>query len=205
MSLLGIVFSIGALAPAPTSFVLPLDPAAVDERGHKLYVSDAAIRAAIPSFKDAGPRIGTCINSMFIPASGYIDLMPKITGTHHARLFRLDCSLGKTNNVACSESRADPDVVFDTDPHEYLWLESGVELEVALDIYRAFRDKQVEFPPGKERWIKGLSLRSLKRQGDSYVAGFSDCGCNESWVVERRLAAGKSRIFAIKPGQAICI
>jgi len=205
MGLSEILIALATLLPTATSFVLPFDPAAVDGEGRKLYVSDVAIRAAIPSFRDAGPRVGTCINSMFIPASGYIDLLPKITGVNRARLFRLDCSLGKDEKLTCSDSRADPNVVFDTDPRDYFWLKPDVELDVALQIYRGFRNSTVEYPSGKERWINGLPLRSIERQGDSYVAGFSDCGCSESWRVERRIVAGKPRIVAIEPLNGICV
>ena len=45
MGLSEVLIALATLLPAATSFVLPFDPAAVDEQGRKLYVSDVAIRA----------------------------------------------------------------------------------------------------------------------------------------------------------------
>src|SRR5689334_5401447 len=116
------------------SYEFPVDPKAMAAKGHRLYVDDASMKAVIPSLRDAGDRLSTCINPMFIPASGYIDFAPTVTGPHTAQAHRLICS---TDNVTltCTEPEDSQSVVFDSVLADAFQLAPSIDLQDALNVY----------------------------------------------------------------------
>jgi hypothetical protein len=192
-------------AAAERSYEFPIDPNAKSFFGQPLYVDDATLKAAIPSLRAAGDRLSTCINSMFVPASGYIDFAPTVAGslTHWAIAHRLLCSANKTT-LTCTEPQKPWSVAFDDDPAQFFEVGAGVDLQDALSIDRAFRSGEVQYPPGLSRH-KGLPLRRIKRDGSAYEVSFSDCGCNTRWSVELRRANRDAKVVAIKLLQDICV
>ncbi len=190
-------------AAAGQTYELQVDPKATSLLGKNLYVGDDALKAAIPSLRNAGGRISTCITSIFRPASGYIDFAPSVTGPHAAVAHRLLCSTDKIT-LRCMEAEDLKSVVFDSDPAESFQLGDDVALQDALSIYRALRDRQVEFPAGQSRWIQGLPLRRVARDGDHFIVLFADCGCSEQWQMELRPAAAGTKVIATHSLKGIC-
>ncbi|HEX7914142.1 hypothetical protein [Rudaea sp.] len=190
-----------ALAGA-TTFSFPVDHSAADH-GQPLYVADQTLITAIPSLKGATHRMSTCINPMFIPASGQIEFVPVPTGDHLAQAKVLNCQLKTSETLTCNDDGAvDHPVVFDKEPSKSFVLVSGTGMDEALDVFRAFRDRKIEYASDKAKpWINDMPLRQIARKAQQYIVSFSDCGCSNSQVVEKRA----DKFVVVETRNGICV
>lgn len=202
---LGLVY--GTVAAAQT-FTFPIDENAVARNRGGLFVSDAVLYAAIPGL-DKALRLRTCIGPMS-GGSATIEFAPTVTGTHTGIANRLSCSLTPTQQfiaatsgqLTCSEAAQDQRaVVFDRAPAEYFWLGSGIAVDEALTVFRAFRDETIEYENIEPRLRpKGRRLSQMTSDGSDLLVRFAECGCSWSIRVEHHAA----RLVASKLLSAKC-
>ena len=171
------------------------------------YVDDATLIAAFPSLEGAGKRLGTCINPMFIPASGYISFTPTVTGAHAALENRLNCTLMKPEELSCSDQPANErKVMFDKDPSLSFHVDPSVDADTAVAIARAFEEDAIVFPNERSRPIvKRLPFRDIRRAGNGYEVGSSDCGCTFIAIIEKRSVGAKLQFSVREVKQNLCI
>jgi len=203
------LLALAALPPLTAlgaAFTFPQNPAAVDATGRPLYVDDATLIHSIPALNGAGKRLRTCLTSMTLPQSGYIEFMPTVTGAHSASSNRLQCEAESAESITCTEpDDADRAVVFDADPSEYFRLGPNTDLDEALEIARAFRNESVDYGAGEKRFFATLPLREIAKKGTAFSVHFSDCGCHETIRVERQLVHGRWGVYAIGQPDGMCV
>ena len=200
--IVGLFCSVASTFAGAATFTFPVDHSAT-EHGQPLYVSDRILISTIPSLKGTERRLLTCINPMFIPASGTIEFVPVVTGGHLAQAKVLNCQLNTPETLTCNDEGAvDHSLVFDNEPGGSFALAPGTKIDEALEVFRAFRDRKIEYASDKARpWIGGMPLRQIARKGGQYVVSFSDCGCSNNQVVEKHA----SKFVIVETRNGICV
>ena len=200
------VLAVVGLVLAEETYTFTVDRSAKGPDGYPLYITDAEIVAKIPRFSGLGTRIDTCMQGLTIPEWLHVNFPPTISGPHTALSNALNCEKPHdSGEFSCHASLADAQVIFDQDSTQYFTLGPATNMDDALEIFRAYRDGQIEFTTETQPWIQRLKIREISADGKYFRIRKGDCGCSEELKVERRETGGKTSIVAVEKVSAVCI
>lgn len=179
-------------ANAAGSHVIP-QTNSLDVHGDRLYVYDAALRAAVPELSAAGERSGTCANSAMTPPYLFLDFEPIVTGPHEARIAKVTCTFDSkqakftgTGNLTCDEVRFLP-VEFEDDLAHFFRHDETVEAGEARELFHALLAGLLPSADStREPTLDASREVFVSKEGGLLRLVWGQCGCKRILHVEHR-------------------